>query len=194
MITWATCTPLGPSSRAMDCASARAPELGTARLAKRAAAERRSGAGEQDRAVALRDHAPGGRLSDQEPGETPDPPALLELARFDLQDAAGAEGPGIEHHDLGRAEVLLDLCEQPVHRRLVGGIAGINLGVLDRLPCQQLFQTLLGARRQRHGHAGAREPLDQGEAEPRPDAHDRRHLLAAHRFSPLAFRLPSPPA
>ena len=36
MITWATCTPWGPSSRAIDWASARRPNFPTARHANRA--------------------------------------------------------------------------------------------------------------------------------------------------------------
>ena len=107
MTKWTTWTPCGPSSRAALCAR---PAARTSPWRRRRRAAKpftlAVGAGQQDRAVLLGDHAPGGLLHHQEAAEGRDLHRAAHLERVDVDDPAADPGAGIVDHQIRREPIF----------------------------------------------------------------------------------------
>ena len=90
-----------------------------------APAPARRGAGEQDRAVLVFDHAPGGLLGDQEPAIGGDFERLLDALGVDLDERPAHPGARVVDDDVGRAGAGVERGEQRsdifARRRVAGG-------------------------------------------------------------------------
>ncbi|MFP3670985.1 hypothetical protein SB717_38535, partial [Priestia sp. SIMBA_032] len=76
-----------------------------------ATAQRRSRAGKQDRPISSRDHPPCGRLRNEQPRQTTNSPASLEIGRINVEDVGPLESTGIEHDKVRLAQIAVNTSE-----------------------------------------------------------------------------------
>ena len=123
------------------------------------------GAGEQDGAVALRQHALGRLLRHQEAAEGADRHRLLDLVGIEFDERAARAVAGIVDDHVGRAEGRFDVGEQLRDLGALGRIAGKSLAA-DLL--RQRREIGRAPRRQRDFHAGLGEGPRQRGGKPAP--------------------------
>src|SRR5262249_6501953 len=150
----------------------------------------RGGAGEQDRAVLLRQHAPCRLLGDEEAAIGGHRERLLHVERIELDErTAGAEACVVDH-DVGRAAGRVEIGEQLLDLAALARVAGERprAGLLD-----ERIEVAGGARRKRDLDPILGQRPREGSGEPRTRANDERGIEfdIGHgeiRFVPLDAR------
>ena len=80
-------------------------------------------AGEQDRAVLVRQHSPRRLLGDEERTEGGDVERLLDVGGIEIDERAASAEARIVDHDVGRSEGAVDIGEQLVDLRALARVA-----------------------------------------------------------------------
>jgi hypothetical protein len=114
-----------------------------------------AGAGQQDRAAAVRGHAPGRLLDSEKPAKRRDLDRFAHGFRVELGNRTMRAGAGVVEHDIGFAEPVIRLCEQALHRSRIRRVDCESLGAYFR---RERRQPLGIARRQSDAKAGRCEP------------------------------------
>ena len=166
MTKWATWMPCGDNSRAMLCARPRSANLPIANGADCGIAlDAGGGAGEEDRAVPVGQHAPRRLLGDQEAAEGADRDRLLDLGRHQIDERHRARARWHCRRRRRARRLALDSAEQARDLIGIGGVAGKGLGAGLGAERGELVDL---ARRERDVHAFAREEPRQRRAEAAP--------------------------
>ena len=125
-------------------------------------------------ALALRQHAPGGLLGDQEGPEGADLDGPFDVVGRQVDQRAAHPGAGVVDHDIRRARLGLDRLEQRGNILRIGGVAFMDGGA-----------RLAGERRKLVGLAGGdgngepvvgKQARERG-AEPGPGADNQRRAV-----------------
>ena len=140
-------------------------------------------AGEQDRAAALAKHAPRRLLRDQEAAERGDHEGLPHLGRVEIDQSAVGALARVVVHDLERAELRVDLREQPFDLVRLGGVAAQRQAA-DLV--RQRRELVRIARGEPHLEAFARQHPGERGADAVPGADDQCGL--GHAFAPSSQR------
>src|SRR3954447_11695143 len=85
-------------------------------------------AGEQDRAVLVRQHAPGRLLPHQEAAIGTDRNGVRHVGRNEIDERPARAAAGVVDDQVGRADLAFDQAEQALDLIRVCGVAGIGLG------------------------------------------------------------------
>jgi len=136
----------------------------------RIALHARRGAGEQDRAVRARQHAPHRLLGDREAAERGNGHRLFHLRGIEIDDRGADAMARVVDHGLGRTDRCAHVGEQLHYLIAVGCIARKQLGAGFR---RQRRKILDAARRKRHRHIRIREHARDRGTQPRTRAHDQ---------------------
>ena len=198
MTKCATWMPCGDNSRAMLCARPRSANLPIANGADCAIAlDAGGGAGEQDRAVPVRQHPPRRLLRHQEAAERADRDAPARTsAGTSSANGAARPGAGVVDHDVGHADVAFDLREQ--RARPSSGSVASQAKARAPVSRRQRAELVDVARGQRDPHARRANSRAGSEAlRPWPaptikrGAMEGRHHASLHAVDQSFFRAPS---
>jgi len=98
-----------------------------------------AGAGQQDRAAAMGNHAPGSLLDSEKAAKCRDPDRFAHSFRVELGNRTMPAGAGVVVHDIGFAEPLIRLGEQAGHRSRIRRVDGKGLRTYFCGERRQLF-------------------------------------------------------
>src|SRR5579862_5491760 len=107
------------------------------------------------------DHAPGGRLPDEQASETADAPAALKVGGVDIEDIALLESARVEHDEVGLSEVTVDTLEDPQNIFAIRDVGGIRPNVVAAFRFDQSIQLRFVSSDRSHLHVLSHKALRQ---------------------------------
>jgi hypothetical protein len=152
-----------------------------------AAAQRGSCAREDDRPMPSLDHAPGGRLPDEEPSEAADAPAALKVGGIDIENISLLEGARVEYDDVRCPEVMVDTIKDMENIFAIRNVGGIRPNAVAAFRLDQGIQLRFVASDCADLHVLGHEALCQRPAKAGSDPEDDRCLRPATGVPPPSF-------